>query len=161
MASLFLDSCRLVSRINRSIFHQNTSQFTNREIDNLVEVAKSYQGVEYRYGGSDVEGMDCSGLLFRVYSDQNYIIPRVTTQQAEFGLPVSMEVIAQGDWLFFKTSGSENINHVGLVTKVQGPKDVLFIHSSTSKGVREDNLYNNYWFKAFQKVIRPYKNNSN
>ena len=105
--------------------------------------------------------MDCSGLLFRVYSDQNYIIPRVTTQQAEFGLPVSMDVIAQGDWLFFKTSGSENINHVGLVTKVQGPNEVLFIHSSTSKGVREDNLYNNYWFKAFQKVIRPYKNNSN
>jgi cell wall-associated NlpC family hydrolase len=85
----------------------------------------------------------------------------VTTQQAEFGLPVSMEVIAQGDWLFFKTSGSENINHVGLVTKVQGPKEVLFIHSSTTKGVREDNLYNNYWLKAFQKVIRPYKNNSN
>ncbi len=161
MAVFFLDSCRLVSRINHSIFHRNESQYTNREILNLIETAKTYQGVVYRFGGTDEQGMDCSGLLFRVYSDQNFTIPRVSTQQAEFGLPVSLDAISQGDWLFFKTNGSENINHVGLVTKVQGPKEVLFIHSSTSKGVREDNLYNNYWFKAFQKVIRPYKNNSN
>ncbi len=161
MSTLLFDSCRLVSRLNTRLFGQYTSQYSNQDVENLLETAKTYQGVAYRPGGADVQGMDCSGLLFRIYSDQNYLIPRVTIQQAAFGLPVSIDRIAKGDWVFFKTNGSGNINHVGLVTKVEGPKQVLFMHASTSKGVREDNLFSNYWFKAFEKVIRPYKNNSN
>lgn len=159
-----LDSCRLVSRIKTSLFRDTTeesSQFDNKEIEMLISAAQSYQGVVYRVGGDDENGMDCSGLLFRIYSDNNYSIPRVTNQQASFGLPGTLSKIQKGDWLFFKTNGSLNINHVGLVTKVKGPNEVLFIHASTTKGVREDNLYSNYWFRAFQKVIRPYKNNSN
>ena len=154
------DSCRLVSNVGQKVFHSTESQFTNREIKRLLKAAQNYQGVVYRYGGTNEKGFDCSGLLFRVYSDHNYMIPRSTIQQAEYGLTVEMEDIEKGDWLFFKTNGSPKISHVGLVTKVLGPQEVIFIHASTSKGVREDNLYSNYWIKAFSKVVRPYKNNS-
>lgn len=137
------------------------SNFTDKEISNLIDAAKDYKGVPYKIGGTDESGMDCSGLLFRVYADQNYMIPRPSYQQALFGLPVSIDAIKVGDWIFFKTNGSLNINHVGLVTNVLSTKDVRFIHASTSKGVREDNLFSKYWFNVFVKVIRPYKNNSN
>lgn len=158
-----LVSCQLTKNSFR-YFKKNTLVITNysiKEIDALIETAKNYHGVIYRNGGTDEKGMDCSGLLFRVYSDQNFMIPRPTYQQELFGLPVSIDNIQKGDWVFFKTNGSKTINHVGLITKIVNQKEVYFIHASTSKGVREDNLFAKYWFTSFEKVIRPYKNNSN
>ena len=148
----------------RSFFGSNSSlagQFTTNEVDELVKSAKRYQGVPYVGGGSTINGMDCSGLLFRVYVDNNYSIPRSSVQQALFGLSIPMNKIQKGDWLFFRTNGSSIINHIGLVIEVNGNQDVQFMHASTSKGVRSDQLYANYWFKAFDKAIRPFKNNSN
>ncbi len=136
-------------------------QFDRSENEKLISSAFTYYGVAYRLGGTDAQGMDCSGLLFRIYSDQQYTIPRVTYQQASYGFPISLNSIEKGDWLFFKTNGSDVINHVGLVSNIRGPQELLFIHASTTKGVREDNLYSDYWFKSFVKVIRPFKNNSN
>lgn len=158
---LALNSCRLVSRVGHSIFSnkvQIESSFSNREIDSLIFAAKNYQGVAYRLGGIDEKGMDCSGLLFRTYADQNFSIPRVTSKQALYGLPVSVDALAKGDWVFFKTNGSTSLNHVGLVTDVKSLREIIFIHASTSKCVREDNLYSNYWFNVFQQAIRPFKN---
>lgn len=163
-ALLVFDSCQLVRRVGSNIFNQQHSvdaNYTEKEIDKLIESARFYNGVIYKNGGADETGMDCSGLLFRVYTDQNFMIPRPSYQQAMFGLPISIDAIIEGDWIFFKTNGSKTINHVGLVTKVKKPEVVLFIHASTSKGVREDNLYAKYWLNNFDKVIRPYKNNSN
>jgi cell wall-associated NlpC family hydrolase len=49
-----------------------------------------------------------------------------------------------GDLVFFDAKSSGKIDHVGMVTKVEGDK-VVFIHSSTSKGVRFDMLNEGYW----------------
>jgi cell wall-associated NlpC family hydrolase len=81
--------------------------------------------------------------------------------QSQFGLPVSKNNIQRGDWVLFKTNGSLSINHIGLVLRVNGDHDVQFLHASTSRGVRSDQLYTNYWLKAYVKAIRPYKNNIN
>lgn len=155
--------CQSIRNVS-SFFESNSSlagQFNTDEIDELVKSAKRYQGVPYAGGGSNENGMDCSGLLFRVYVDNNYSIPRSSVQQALFGLSIPMNKIQKGDWLFFRTNGSSSINHIGLVIQVNGDQDVQFMHASTSKGVRSDQLYANYWFKAFDKAIRPFKNNSN
>lgn len=140
---------------------ESNSNYSIHDIDKLIETAFDYQGVPYRNGGTDEMGMDCSGLLFRVYADNNLLIPRPTYQQVLFGAPVTLHEIQSGDWLFFKTNGSSVINHVGLVTKVKSSDTIHFIHASTSKGVREDLLQAKYWMKAYVKSIRPYKNNSN
>jgi probable lipoprotein NlpC len=161
---LLIDSCQVVHRISQRFLHRKESKsflFEVDEINTLNHHAKSFQGVAYKNGGVDQSGMDCSGLLFRVYADFNYMIPRLTHQQALYGIDQTLNTINVGDWVFFKTNGSSNINHVGIVTKVISPKEVLFIHASTSKGVREDNLFSNYWFNVYVKVIRPYKNISN
>lgn len=158
---MVFDSCQLIRQVGHSVFSRDATGatgFNPREISNLIDAAKEYKGVVYKSGGVDTTGMDCSGLLYRVYVDQNYLIPRVSSQQAMFGLPVGTDAIKEGDWIFFKTNGSSNINHVGLVTKVISSKEVLFLHASTSKGVREDNLFSKYWFSVFVKAVRPFKN---
>ncbi len=137
------------------------SFYSSKEVDQLLSSALRYQGVPYRSGGSNDTGMDCSGLLFRVYVENKFSIPRSSLDQSQFGHPVSKNNIQRGDWVLFKTNGSLSINHIGLVLRVNGDHDVQFLHASTSRGVRSDQLYTKYWIKAFVKAIRPYKNNIN
>lgn len=163
VAFLFVgcQSIRKVGSLWSSKAHASSSFFTTKEINRLLTYANRYQGVPYRSGGTNETGMDCSGLLFRVYVDNHFSIPRSSLQQSQYGLLVSKDNIQRGDWLLFKTNGSITINHIGLVIRVNGARDVQFLHASTSRGVRSDQLYTNYWLKAYDKTIRPFKNNSN
>jgi len=165
---LIMDSCRLFRR--KEIASSSTSYPTNsssktsvraynlRTINEIVSLARSYTGVPYRTGGTDSNGMDCSGLLFSVYSQIGYKIPRISWQQAEVGREVSIDELHAGDWVFFVTNkgGTGNINHAGLVTEKRSDKEVIFIHSSSSKGIKEDNLFSKYWMSCFAKASRPF-----
>lgn len=122
----------------------------------LISLARSYTGVPYKPGGTTEDGMDCSGLLYKVCQTAGLSIPRISYQQAEIGEEIDLDDVQKGDFVFFSTAKSTNrISHVGLVTEVNS-QSILFIHSSTSKGVREDNLYSDYWKKAFAKATRPF-----
>lgn len=117
----------------------------------VVESLESYLGTPYKYGGNDFSGIDCSGLVCSVFSNYNVKLPRQAWQQASFFPEISLDKVQIGDLLFFVTSGS-TINHVGIVSKTKSVKETLFIHASTSKGVREDNVYSNYWKSKFVKA---------
>lgn len=84
-------------------------------------------------------------------------MPRISWQQAEVGKEVRIREARPGDLIFFVTGkkGAGSINHAGIVTRVRGD-DVWFIHASTSKGVREDNLQTDYWRSALAKIMRPF-----
>lgn len=132
-----------------------SSTFNQYELDQILKLGFSYLGVPYQLGGTDKNGLDCSGLLFTMYENNSFQIPRTTSQQLEFGLPVSFNQIQRGDWVFFSNQ-SGIINHVGIVSKINRDS-ILFLHASTSKGVREDELLKGYWYNSFVKVIRPFK----
>jgi len=139
------------------IFHKKNTltTFNQDDLDQLFKMGFSYLGVPYRVGGTDKSGLDCSGLLFIMYQNSFFQIPRTTSQQLEFGLPVSINQIQRGDWVFFSNAFGM-INHVGIVSNIK--KDsILFLHASTSKGVREDELLKGYWHNSFAKAIRPFK----
>lgn len=119
----------------------------------VVEKAKSYIGTPYRYGGNTPNGIDCSGLVCNSFGAIGISMPRVSREQAEFFKEVKFSNLKAGDLLFFDTGGNY-INHVGIVVS-QSPNKVEFIHASTSKGVRIDNLLTNYWAIRFIKVTRP------
>jgi cell wall-associated NlpC family hydrolase len=150
---LFLSSCSLV-RKNTSVTYLGT--FSPQETEEIIQSSKQFIGIPYRNGGTDLNGMDCSGFLFSLYAGNSFMIPRTTGQQLEYGYLIDKSNIQIGDWLFFKTNGALHINHVGLVTEINLQR-VLFIHASTSKGIREDDLYQNYWAQSFVKAIRPFK----
>lgn len=163
-----VDSCRLFRR--REVISSSTSYPTNTQskkysktynhttINEVVSLARSYTGVPYRSGGMDVNGMDCSGLLFCVYSQIGFKIPRISWQQAEVGREISIDELHAGDWVFFVTNkgGTAAINHAGLVTEKKSDKEVIFIHASSSKGIKEDNLFSKYWMSCFAKASRPF-----
>ncbi|MEJ5913339.1 transglycosylase SLT domain-containing protein [Pseudokineococcus sp. 1T1Z-3] len=54
--------------------------------EQLVEAAKKYLGVPYRWGGTDpATGLDCSGLVQRAFKDLGVDVPRVAKDQGRLG----------------------------------------------------------------------------
>lgn len=78
----------------------------------VVDRAKTYLGVPYVWGGTDPQsGLDCSGLVQRVYRDLGIELPRVSRDQAQAGVPVgSMDQARPGDLLAF----GHPVHHIGI-----------------------------------------------
>jgi len=83
----------------------------------VVAAASKYLGVPYAWGGTDPStGLDCSGLVQRVYADLGIDLPRTSSQQATSGRAVASLAEAQpGDLVFFDYDSSRaGIDHVGI-----------------------------------------------
>jgi len=119
----------------------------------IIEFAKSFQGTRYKYGGTTQAGMDCSGLICVAFEKENISLPRISRDIATKGTPVSLQDIAKGDLVFFKTSRKNVISHVGLVVEAKSG-EIKFIHSTTQAGVIISSLDEPYWKKAFVEVRR-------
>ena len=81
----------------------------------VVADARQYLGVPYQWGGTNpATGLDCSGLVQRVYSDLGISLPRTSQEQATVGTPVAGVAAAQpGDLVFYEPSPS-GPGHVGI-----------------------------------------------
>ncbi|MGY1606459.1 transglycosylase SLT domain-containing protein [Geodermatophilus sp. SYSU D00700] len=83
----------------------------------VVAAAQRYLGVPYAWGGTDPSvGLDCSGLVQRVYRDLGIDLPRTSSQQATAGTAVaSLAEARPGDLVFFDhTPSRPGIDHVGI-----------------------------------------------
>ena len=119
------------------------------QADKVIETARTFRGTPYRYGGTTRSGIDCSALIFHSYASIGINMPRTADAQSKLGKSVKPNSLQKGDILFFATSKKrKKVTHAGIVTEI-GRGRVIFIHSSTSLGVTEDNLDNSYWSKAF------------
>lgn len=115
----------------------------------VIQTARSYTGTPYRYGGTTRAGMDCSALVYHSFYSVGITMPRISTDQSKMGKSIRTNEIKPGDVLFFATGKKrKQVTHSGIVTETSRG-DVRFIHSSSSLGVSEDYLSNNYWSKAF------------
>ena len=105
--------------------------------DRIARAALDVLGTPYRYGGSNKEGFDCSGLVQYAHSQAGISIPRTTATQFDTAKTVAKE-LQIGDVLFFRING--RISHNGIYLG-----DGHFIHApSTGKNVsiaRTDNAY--------------------
>lgn len=135
---------------------KNANQVDSK-IQQAVAAARSYKGTPYRYGGTSKRGMDCSGLLCVSYASAGLKLPRTSSEQGKMGKAVKVQELKPGDLVFFsKKKGRRKITHVGMVTQVNSRDQVMFIHSSSSRGVVENNLHSKYYRSVFVKARRPF-----
>ena len=132
----------------------NAKTKPSQEAEEIVKYAKKFNGTRYKYGGTTKRGMDCSGLVYTAFKDNNVSVPRTTTGLKTYGDWVDLKEVNVGDLVFFATKkNSRKVNHVGIVTNVL-EDDVEFIHASTSKGVINSKLKERYWYFAFVQARR-------
>ena len=72
-----------------------------------VEVARSYLGTRYLWGGMSEQGIDCSGLVHMAYRRLGRLVPRDADEQEEAG--VEVDEPRPGDLV---TYGEEEADHI-------------------------------------------------
>lgn len=122
--------------------------------EQVLSEADKYMGTPHRMGGLSKSGIDCSGLVVMSYKKVSLPLPRSTRDQINSGKKIKLENIQKGDLVFFTYPGGTRVTHVGMVHEIKGPKDVVFIHTSSSRGVRKDNIYSDYWKPLFLQARR-------
>ena len=113
----------------------------------VVTTAKRMLGVKYRYGGtSPNRGFDCSGLVQYSHRLAGINLPRTTSQQYRAAKHISRRYLKAGDLVFFKTTPSRAISHVGIYLG-----NNKFIHApSSGKRVKISSMNEKYWRKRFR-----------
>lgn len=119
---------------------------TNRE--SVVKLCYDLIGTPYGWGGNGPENFDCSGFTRYVYSNaEGKTIPRVSKEQAVYGIEVGRDNFLPGDLVYFDTDEDGVINHVGIYV---GNNE--FIHASGTPtqpdSVKKENLKTSYWTKV-------------
>jgi cell wall-associated NlpC family hydrolase len=114
----------------------------------LVKAAMGFLGAPYRLGGFSAQGIDCSGLVKKIYQLFDIELPRTANEQSRVGMRVARGDLSEGDLLFFNTR--RRGGHVAIYI---GNNE--FVHAATrKKGVRVDNLDEPYFSKRFIRAVR-------
>ena len=108
----------------------DVAQLPNRfpRPSDVLRTAECFLGTPYLWGGTTVDGLDCSGLSQLVYRLNGVALDRDADQQAMEGRSVSTSP-RPGDLLFF---GDERVTHVAIAT---GERE--FLHAPMSGGIVE------------------------
>jgi cell wall-associated NlpC family hydrolase len=118
------------------------------QVDAIINYAKRFLGVPYRYGGTTPSGFDCSGFINYIFGSFGFDLVRSSYGLAELGTTVLLSEIRPGDLMFFKGSNvnSSTVGHVGMVIEVK--EDALnFIHSANG-GVQITNFKTSKYYIA-------------
>jgi cell wall-associated NlpC family hydrolase len=93
----------------------------------IVGTALSAMGTPYRWGGTGLDGFDCSGLIQYAFAQHGITLARRSTEQARAGTEVARELDAlePGDILTFAADPGGSVQHVGLYVG-----EGRFIHSA-------------------------------
>ena len=139
-SGILLNSCT-----NSLITSAPRSKFKNQKQARLWHHAQTFLGTPYRLGGINRSGMDCSGLVVRVYRDVYGIkLPHNTLELIKKGSGVSLRSLEVGHLIFFRTERGTQPSHVGIYLG-KG----VFIHASRSEGVILSKLKKSYYKRRF------------
>jgi len=116
--------------------------------DTLIATAQKYLGVAHCMGGTTMSCIDCSGLLFAVFSQLNVEIPHGSQAVGHYGrIILDRDSLQKGDLVFFVKSykTTKLLTHSGFYIG-----NGIMIHASARSGVQEINIWQSeYWNTKF------------
>jgi len=127
---------------SETVMKSNSPSLTKRE--KFVLEAKKLVGSPYVYGAVGPDSFDCSGLIYYAARESVAVqLPR--TAKAIYGYVTQVEDKQKepGDLLFFKTTSSGNISHVGIY--IGNDQFISAISDGPNTGVIVSSLNQDYW----------------
>ena len=110
----------------------------------VVRVAKKMRFTPYVWGGTSLNGMDCSGFVWKVFDVLDIKLPRSAREQYQVGMEVDRDKLYVGDLVFFSTY-AKYPSHVGIYLG-----NDQFIHmSSVSRHVKITSIDHPYYKKRY------------
>ncbi len=123
-----------------------------KEIENvtLYSFIDKWYGADYKMGGCDISGIDCSGFAQKLYSDVFGVdLLRTSMEQFKNCKRIKFSRDAEeSDLIFFHVRG-KRISHVGVYLI-----NDYFVHASTTSGVMISNLNEEYWRRTYAGIGR-------
>ena len=120
--------------------NSEVESITNFSLYNFID---KWWATRYHYGGTSLEGIDCSGFTGKLFLDvYNLIVPRTARDQYDICKKITITDLIEGDLVFFNTTGG--ISHVGLYLG-----NNYFVHSSVHGGVTINSLQDDYYSRKF------------
>ena len=132
----------------------NRSANQRASLKELLEVAHSYYGTPYLWGGKTHFGIDCSGFLQQVFKICGYSLKRDAWQQALQGETIQLNEVQAGDIAFF-ANASGRVTHVGLMldnTHIIHAHGHVRIDTLDERGIFNKNI--NGYSHDFQSIKR-------
>jgi cell wall-associated NlpC family hydrolase len=111
----------------------------------IVNLARNLAGIPYVFGGNDIDGFDCSGLVLYVFDCFGIRLPRSAREQAKLPGSIRLKHAEPGDILVFK------LKKVWHSTIFMGEN--RFIHAPNSGGRVRIEALNPYWLSRLKVVV--------
>jgi len=120
----------------------------------IARQAAGYLGTRYKFGGRGEQGLDCSGLVARIWEDLHLgKLPPNASALFKLGTPVEPQDVQAGDLVFFENTYRRGISHVGIYVD-----DREFIHASgRRRGVAVSNITQPYYLNRIVGARRLYE----
>lgn len=112
--------------------------------EKFVNKANELIGCPYVYGAVGPDKFDCSGFVYYAAREALKIqLPRTSRSIYNYTTPVKDTDREPGDLVFFKTTSSGNISHVGIY--IGDNKFISALSDGPSRGVVVSSLSSSYW----------------
>ena len=109
--------------------------------EKILQLADTFRGTPYLWGGLTPEGFDCSGFVYTLFALHGYDLHRDAGLQYRYdGQHVGIDEICRGDLVFFHEGKVEIPTHVGIYEGGQS-----FINASSRRGVVSYSLREDDW----------------
>lgn len=109
----------------------------------IINFAKQQVGKPYISGAKGPNAFDCSGLIYYIFSQNGYDIPRTSVDGYWNNCPSIKKVSnpKPGDLIFFQNTYKPGPSHIGIMIS-----ETQFVHAANEKdGVIISDISNPYW----------------
>ena len=115
-----------------------TAKTPRKNINTVVEFAKTKLGSEYVWGANGPNQFDCSGYVKFVFEKTIGVkLPRTSFLQSKVDSKLDYYDLEIGDLVFFDTAKKGRVNHVGIYIG-----DGKFIHASSARSKKKVTISN-------------------
>ena len=152
-----IDITEIIKKINSEPSNTNSESTISTKRDLILMEIIKYLDTPYKYGGSTMNGIDCSAFTQSVFKNTNlYDLNRSAREQFKQGIVIKDRSDLQfGDLVFFNTRRRVKPGHVGIYIG-----DNLFAHASSKIGVTISSLDSDYYSKRYMGARRLETNTS-